>query len=383
MKRRLSPRIPALIALLAAPAIHASLAGGSVINLSGVRDIPLNQPSTVTLRWSMQRLASRRGDPGLTISSPSGQFTDASGRSVLGSVTKALSKSLPIGPPITNVSFTESVQIPREVLYRAYKQGISTLYYRRSFTDCPGDFCSTLAPPLAAAFNVAGSGAGAFGLSRMELRFESGGIGEVIRQNDPLRAEVLIEVTGSGTLKGIWEVATPGSTAGTPFFRSLKLVTRQVGTGTTFRLLSPVLPASQAGYHLVRFRLLEPELSQEVPVLQYVVVPDGPKRLPALETTAPAPGALVDAETLFRWRAVDGANGYQLALFAERPISPRARITPVTGLLVKGEHTQARLTASLLKNLEPGRTYWWHVLALDESGNPLAVSDWRPVQVSP
>ncbi|MFO7602839.1 MAG: hypothetical protein R6X06_03380 [Gammaproteobacteria bacterium] len=371
-----------LATLLFIPAtLHATLLSGSVSNLSATRNIAYTQPVSVTLRWSMLR-SPARFMPGLTVTSQGGTFTDVSGGIVLGTVAKTLSKTIPLDAGST-FTFTETLRVPRDVLFKAYQQNIQTIYYRRDFTNCPGTSCSTLSPTLAASFSVGGSSAAAFGISDFVLRFSDGALAAIVSQEQKLLAEVRLNVTGSGTIKGVWEVATPGSSAGTPFYQSLQLVTRQVGSGQSLRLQSPPLPTRQAGNHLVRFRLLEPGLSEEPPVLQYVVRQTSTPTVAPLSSVTPAPNASLDQHTVFEWQAVAGAESYKLEVVGAMPMEDAVAVPPLTGILIKSRTHRTRLTRSLLQKLQPGETYWWRVEALDAQGEVIAASAWSSIKVAP
>ncbi|MDT8387858.1 MAG: hypothetical protein RQ736_10105 [Thiogranum sp.] len=216
-----------------------------------------------------------------------------------------------------------------------------------------------------------------FGISSYELRFSDGGLSAVIPRGQSLAAEVHLNATGTGTLKGIWEVATPGSVAGVPFFKPLHLLTRQVSSGQTARLISPNLPSHQTGNYLVRFRLIEPALNEEPPVLQYVVTQPAELSLPSFELTAPADNARIDSDTQFEWQPVSRAHGYRLELTDRQPIDGDWRMPAVTGVLVKADTHRTRLNNSLLGNLQSGENYWWHVLAIDSAGEIIAASEWK------
>ena len=365
-----------MLAFLCSPAsVNATLISGSVSNLSGTQNIPYSQPSSATLRWSMLRTAAAT-QPGVTVSSLSGTFTDASGSLVLGTVSRTLSKSIPLSAG-SSFTFTETVRIPRDILFKAYKQNIRTIFYRRDFTDCPATRCNVLAPTLAAAFNVTGSTAAAFGISDYRLRFSDGGLAAILPQHQMLTAEAQINVTGAGVLRGVWEVATPGSTAGKPFYQSLQIVTRQVSSGQTLRLHSPALPSRQTGNYLVRFRFLEPALSEEPPMLQYVVRQEQVEEVPSFGIIDPANNAVIDQHTLFEWQPVNAAASYKLEVVSSRPNEVAGATKVVTGILIKSEDSKTRLTLSLLQKLKPGKTYWWHVEALDDAGSVIAATDWR------
>lgn len=373
-------RFMALCLLLCLPLTSwASLTSGSATNLSGVRNISHTTQTTAKIRWSMQRTALRffRLPPGETVTSGSGTFTDAGNTVVLGTINKALSKSKPVSPS-DSFSFTETILIPRDVLFKAYKQNIRTLYYRRNFTDCPAADCSQIT--ITATFALTGSPAGVFNVTSYRLRFQDASLTPIIEQGQTLQAEAHIQVTGTGTIRGVWEVASPGSTAGTPLYQTIQLVVRQLSSGQDTPLISPALPARQPGNHLVRFRFLTPELREESPVLQYVV--RAAPTLPAITLMTPRDGASADQETLFQWDAVRNANGYKIELFDKKPQENSYPITPAAGILVRSDANSTSLPGSLLERLESGRWYWWHVVALDDGGNIIAASDWNSITIT-
>jgi len=370
-------RFVVLCILLSLPfTAGASLNSGTATNLSGARNISYTTQTTAKIRWSMIR-ASLRLTPGVTVTSNSGTFTDAGNTIVLGTVYKALSKSKPISPS-EPFSFTETLHIPRDVLFKAYKQNIRTLYYRRDFTDCPGVDCSQIA--IAATFTLTGSAAGVFNVSDYRLRFRDAPLTPIIEQDQTLQAEARIQVTGTGTIRGVWEVASPGSTAGTPLYQTIQLVVRQLSSGQDTPILSPALPTRQSGNYLVRFRFLAPELREEPPVLQYVVriAP----QLPTIMLRAPRDGATANQETRFQWDAVRNANGYKIELVDRKPQHDSHPTAPAAGMLVRNNANSTSLPGSLMERLEAGRKYWWHILALDDNGNIIAASDWNRVTIT-
>ncbi len=367
---------------LFSPAVsNASLNNGNVINLSRTSNIPYSQPVSINLQWSMVRITTSGGEPGLTVSSAAGRLTDASGR-VLGTVPRVLSKSKAITIADTPFTFRETLIVPREVLYRAYQQNLQEIHYQRDFTDCPGVECSTLVPAPSVIFRLSGSMDGAFSINRLQLRFEDGSSGAIIRQGQALRAEARLEATATGVLKGIWELATAATSGGVPVFTPLQMVNRQVSSALTVRIASPELPATQPGNYLIRFRLIEPATSQAIPTLQYAVTAVRLDELPGFGLSEPPSGTTVGNNTRFRWQPVSGANSYKLEVVAERPEDTGQPVVVVSGILVKGADTRISLTPSLLRKLQPGKTYWWHVLALAQDGQAIAASEWRVIQVA-
>lgn len=360
--------------------LYASLTNGSVTNVSATRSVAYTQPTTMTLSWSMLRFASA-ADPGPTVSSQYGRFTNADGSVVLGTVSKTLSTTRAYGVGSATFTFRESVKIPRDVLFKAYKQGIYQVYYRRDFTDCPGNECSTLSPTLSVSFSVTGSGSGEFTVSNYKLRFADGRIGKIIQAKEKLTAIAEITAGQSGKIKGVWEIASPATTSGQPSFMTLQHVNRLLVGGQPVRLVSPELPSKQNGIYLVRFRLITPALSETPPVIQYNVVAEKKQAYPSFNTNMPDNNTTLDNKTLFKWDAVKGAKSYKLFFLDKKPgendkdNSEQA----MAGIVLKSKNIQTGLPTSVRKKLKAGQFYWWQVQALDNAGNIIAKSEWKAI----
>lgn len=375
-----------ILATAAGLPAHAQVINGSVTNLSAASSVAYTEPASVTLSWSMTRVGVT-GDPGLTVSSTSGRFTSSDGSVVLGTVQKTLSLSRAVSMRASTFTFTETVNISREILFKAYKQGIRVIAYQRDFTDCPTPpdplvDCSTLSPTLSVSFAVTGSSGGAFTTSGLKLRFTDGSIGKLIHQNERLRAYAEITVRKSGTMQGAWEIATPATTTGMPAFRSLQRVSRLLIGGQSTRLDSPYLPSSQTGIYLVRFRIIEPAMPETPPVVQYNVLGSDKPAFKSFGVKTPADNAQLDRGTRFEWETVSGASGYKLFFVDKPPVDDGEDNSDqaTTGIMLKSKNTRTGLNASLRKKLQPGRQYWWQVQALDEAGNIIAKSKWRVIR---
>lgn len=358
----------------------AFLGSGSVTNQSGSSNISYTDTSTVSLRWSMLSFGFA---PGPRISSQNGRFLDGAG-SVIGINNKVLAKTITPLPNVTaTVSINETLRIPKSVLYTANKRGLTQITYARTFTDCPGTDCNVLVPDPTITFNLTSSSGATFGVTNYRLRFDNGQVNNIIKQGDSVKAVAHINVNRTGTIRGVWEVATPSSTAGIPVYRIIRTVQRQLTGFATNPVESPPLPHMATGIHLVRFRFLDPVLPGDIPTLQYAVnVRTTPVK--SISLLQPQNGAVVSEQTRFSWQPVKGVSAYKLE-FIEPPVSTDLQTgvdeyVPVTGMMVKPDDPQAEINKVVGKKLVPGRVYWWHIIGLDENGHAVSQSAWRSIQ---
>jgi hypothetical protein len=208
----------------------------------------------------------------------------------------------------------------------------------------------------------------------MELTFASGRRIDIVERNSALVARLTLAYSGSGTLRGRWQVAEPGG--GTfAFFRTLSLVRVSLAATQRATLDSPQLPTNLSGRYAVRF-CLEPEGATSieecadstagVQTLYEVLAPDG-----GIAGLSPAQGP-AGPGSVFRWHAVPDASIYQLQILsADAGGPPRF----VTGLLVPGNAPDAVLSRLTLSKLVPGQRYLWRITAHDADGRLLARSD--------
>jgi hypothetical protein len=284
------------------------------------------------------------------------------------------------------LSFPETVNITAAQLGAWRAQGIRIVGYRRTFV-APGS------PAVSAQWllQIRGSGLegarestdGEVAVQRMDLVFEAGVRIAVVERGKPLEARVSIATSGSGTLRGRWELADPGSSTD-GFFRVLGLVRVPVSGGRAATVSSPALPTHTTGRHVLRFCVEEAAAepcanSGAVVQTFYEVVPGSPHV--AMRGTTPNNQA-IGAGGVFRWPAVDGAVTYQLQIFrtGARPPGEEPADSPddpvfVTGALVPGAVSETALSPLLRARLQPGQAYLWRVTAHDADGQLLGRSE--------
>lgn len=346
------------------------------------------QSGSISIRWTINSTDA----PSTVISSPAGYFHVNNSDGVVLGTTGPISRSVSGDPSIT-ATITEHVFIPSSVIYQAIKHGASRIAYERLFVDSTSGGTTAYYP-----IDITSSAAAGFGISRFALSFEDGAIEKVAEEQQFLRAKAVVKYTGSGVIRGTWEVADPSSTAGTPVYRPLTQLHEFLPAGGDKTLLSPQLPTDRSGLYLVRLNVSDPTLFDSAPVLRYFVQPRPAPREPITQI-APPHLSLLGKGTHFAWQPIAGVRAYQLELFEQglpaklpdeaapldqpRPLDPRpgATISPTAGLLIPGDQTSVPLTALARNHLTSGRAYLWRVLAIGPEGNVIGESPLRAIRV--
>ncbi|CAN0453823.1 unnamed protein product, partial [Ectocarpus fasciculatus] len=180
------------------------------------------------------------------------------------------------------------------------------------------------------------------------------------------------------------------------------LVRQGVGGSGRTVITSPRLPTGLEGTNLVRFRITNPEVSVEQPMLQYYVTPrsfagdQAPLR--EILVTGPRPGEALSSETRFAWSGLPGAEAYHVELFATpagpaEPADPNAVAAKVSGPIsdgtagqaalvgtfVPGDQTEANLAEFSVAQLPSDRSYLWKVSAIDANGAVIGISSVREI----
>ncbi|HMA16084.1 MAG TPA: hypothetical protein VKP12_14940 [Kiloniellaceae bacterium] len=373
-----------------------SLADAAIVAANGSPArvaVAASGPATVSLSWQLVRDVVDPPVPG-TVSSPSVQIM--LGAEVVTTLPRALTRNAPGATTSENLTLRETLTIPEAAIYRSIKQG-TALRLVRTFTD------SVDAITQSASVEVTPSGPGSVALEvgRLDLAFDDEARTRVLSRGSALQAVAELSTHGVGLLTGQWEVADAASTAGTPVFRPLSLVRQGVAGGGRTVITSPRLPTGAEGTHLVRFRLTDPAFAFATPTLQYYVTPSAPAGTPdalsRIAVAAPEPGSALTAETRFAWSPVAGAQAYQLTFHATPagpaeppqptvqpvptagPAGGRHEGTPLAGLFVAGDRTEAVPAAFTLAQLPAGRSYLWQVLAIDDNGAVIGSSSPREI----
>jgi hypothetical protein len=359
----------ASLALLGFGAAHADVVS--------VRTLPARVSAAVGQDVSLDVIWQVTFDAGDTIGagSPGGSFVNAASGAPLGlGVPTALGNRSGGGTQ----QYPETVSIPGATLAAWQQRGVRRVGYRRAFISpasgrtVTGQIIIDLA--RSALEELRDPASDGLAVLRMELNFPSGKRIEIVERDAALTARLTLAYSGSGTLRGRWQVAEPGGGANA-FFRTVSLVRVSLSATQRATLDSPPLPTNLSGRYAVRF-CLEPEgaapvedcadSTAGVQTLYEVRVPDG-----AIGGLSPAQGA-AGPGTVFRWHPVRDAAIYQVQILMANA-DGTARF--VTGLLVPGDSPDAVLSRLTQSKLVSGQRYRWRITAHDADGHLLARSD--------
>ncbi|MGH1470551.1 MAG: hypothetical protein ACRBCS_05120 [Cellvibrionaceae bacterium] len=327
-----------------------------------------------------------------------------------------------VGSQLPNLfSFTENLSVPANVSLAAANLGATQLVYRRQFTspfsnsnasivfplkpmppNLGGVTTPPTTPPTNGNNNILTS---ALDIQRIALRFDDDSISRILRRDDKLRAFAEFTYSNGGMLAGVWEVATPARTQGEPIYFPLENVRLYLNPARNKLLESPALPTDSTGLYLLRFRALEPQLSQDTLQLQYFVTEQSQamrKKIQPLRSSRPTDGAWLKPLTTFRWSSVLNARAYRVEIFqsAAKPASYAEQysrldselgvnpnnislldnsMSAVTGLLIPGNQTEAIFSLVSFSHLDKSSHYVWRVIAIDAFGEIIAESSLKNI----
>lgn len=217
--------------------------------------------------------------------------------------------------------------------------------------------CSLVSPvgpdPVSTQVTVAG-----LSISRLELAFLDGKGQTIVRRNEQgLRAKAFLSTSGSGLLQGYWEVD------GRPF----PPVEQYVTFGQTVTIDTPAvpsLPTFNPGDHLLRFVIISPVISFQLPSLVYTVTPEEGR--PIL-LKSPLPQALLPyAPVDFSWNSQPGTGHYELKFSTKDGQKVFSAVTREPNYYLS--------ELPLLRYFNPSASYDWQVDAFDSDGLPAGSS---------
>ncbi len=394
----ISYALAAVLALTAAP-VWAAIT--SVTAIPGQANVAIGRSTTLTVTWSLFVTLGAT-----TATCSSGTHTIASSQGVLildvdGTITRIiphrLSKTVNLATNST-VTLTETYTVPPDVVALVRKLGRAQLSYYRAFTDTGTDNVTACGGNNGSQnLYVTGSSAAGFSVERMALHFDDDSTVRLLARGAKLHASADVTYGGAGQVVGVWEVADPTSTLGTPVFRPLQVVRRHLGAGGQATLHSPQLPTDQLGLYVLRLRITDPGVAFDIPEIRYFVMNEGdlPKPPAPMNQTAPDDNSSIGPQTRFGWSAIDGAKVYQLELYAvpRRSVadtlpdlgggaaadSGATKISgpPLTGMVIPADRTETVLSPVTLGHLRAGGDYVWRVLAVDADGRVVGASPLR------
>lgn len=356
----------AVLALIAAtqPAAAAVI---NAIPSPASRNISLNGGTAVTVTWTITRAA---GAP-FTIQSRPGEFKEDA--NMIGDWGTTSSITRTYNTSQTSVTIVETFVVPPSVARKALEANNGNFILLRLFTD--DNFTNVAAGEIG--LHVTGGGDGALAVQEETLTFDNGAATTTVAKDSRLTARAVLNVSGAGQLDAIWEINDSG-TGSTTFYRPLKRVTVTLAGQRTAILTSPLLPTKQSGRNDVRLRILSPQTGFDPATIIYFVTGESgaTAELRALSTTSPANNAEVTEKTSFSWKGADGAAGYKIEIF-----TPDNQSRPAAKMMVKGNKTEATLSALTFSKL-PAGAYRWRVVAFDKEGRSIAASALKSMYVS-
>ncbi|HEC11858.1 MAG TPA: hypothetical protein ENI80_01155 [Acidiferrobacteraceae bacterium] len=328
--------------------------------------VATGRSANITVRWTGQLAGTIGG--AITVSSSGGSFTTSSGMR-LGSFSRNLSR------PVTgsSVSFNETIQVPRDVIYRAQKLGNARFLLTRDFTDGFTTATGTVA------LNITGGSGGVFTINRIDLMFPDRQRLRVVDRGE--RVKVIADITygGSGLLSANWEIATTATSGGALIFQSLRLVRKYLSGFGRVELESPQLPVPTAGQYVVRLRINSPALQGDIPYIRYFVTERHPRTQKKVRILAPAENVLLAAGVRFAWAPVPGAAYIQIEVYPKQSAKPGSDKL-VAGLAVPASQREVAFTRLAQDRLVPGRDYRWRTIAINKAGEVVATSGFRKIK---
>lgn len=328
------------------------------------------------VRWDVSLLPGVTGPAGssLSLTSSEGVFRNPEGR-ILGLVSAHFSQ--PIADPASSalsaravaggVVMSEQLVIPHTVIDTALSAGFTWFTFQRTFRVGGDSATGELR------LDFAGRVAANFGIDRAELRFLDGSRFKNVPVGEAVQVVADITFRGSGQLHGSWDLAGPTTTPGMAIFTRKELVDEYLSFGRRTVIRSPAIKADELGVHIIRLSLTSPEFGAEDSLqLSFVVRATGAAM--EISLVQPQERAHLLPDLPFAWQAVAGARSYLLEFYGA---PTAAGGEPAAGLALPGGTMRALLTQSVARNLKPGRSYWWRVVALGPEGVLLGESQLR------
>ncbi|MHB8837041.1 MAG: hypothetical protein ACYC9Y_15235 [Candidatus Methylomirabilia bacterium] len=296
------------------------------------------------------------------VESREGRFVDGQGRAY-GSTVRDLLQASGKSP----LEFNETLRVPESVVKVVLAGGASGIRFERTFS------IEGVQVTAAVQLQFASRIASPFSIDRAELRFLDGSRFKTVPLGEEVQVAADITFSGSGRLQGAWKLAEPTTTSGAPIFVRMQLLDEYLSFGRRVVFNSPPIKADQEGTYIVQLEITSPNLGEEGTLeLRYVVRATGEAVKIALEL--PPPLARLSPGLHFTWGAVAGAKNYLLEFYEVPSAEGRE---PAAGMVLPGGASRAVLSQTTERNFQPGRTYWWRVVALGPDGVLLGQSALR------
>ena len=298
-------------------------------------------PSTLTYEYEgtavQDRLYSKRGE-------------FVVGGSVAGYVNKGLTLNVRNG----KARSSEAVAIPATVIRRAEQMNSNKIIYNRYFQS------KSVLGRATCTFTLTAGGA-SFRMTGMRLYFENNRPRIVVaRSSRDLSASVDINYTGTGLLKGYWEVDG----------RILQRVQKNIRFGKTITLTTPnvpPLPTYSEGSHRIRFVITSPDQQIPFPVAFYnVVEKEESSRMVIALSTPENRNTLPLSELHFSWQQREKSATYLISFFDIESKKQKDEEPFFTAYTKENSYTVPSKIADTL--FKAGGRYEWMVLGISEDG---------------
>ena len=345
-----------LIVLLVLFSVSFVNAQAQVNTLPNSISIPRDRQTTRSITWDIEMSANF-----YVATSNVGTFYNfpVNPTITLGTINKTVSAPLSYNP-VTGQgegSAKEVLTIPLGVIKNAEKNGLATIYYRRTFNDSFSYGYVTIRLQT-----VAG---GELLISRMRLYFENKrGEITVDRNEKGLKTFADISYTGKGLFKGYWEVDN----------RIISYVNKHLVYGRKLIIETPDipdLPTFSEGTHTVKFIIQSPAQGVPMPKAIYYVRPFEAIKIVPIAQISPYNRAPVDYSSFtFKWGIEDDLTTYLLEFTDD------SNKTPVFSAYIR--NAEYVLPPYVLKYyFKAGKRYFWRVKGFDSKDNIAGESDVR------
>ena len=282
------------------------------------------------------------------------------GGTVLGHINKGLTLNVRNG----KARSSESVRVPLSVIQRAEQMNSTKITYNRYFQS------KSILGRASCTLNLT-AGGGAFRITRMRVFFDNNKPRIVVaRSSRDISASVQINYTGTGLLKGYWEVDG----------RIIQRVQENVRFGKSITLTTPTvppLPTYTEGPHRIRFVITSPDQGIPFPVAYYDVVEQEKSTRMVVVLMEPEDKARMPASgTLFSWQQREGASTYLVSFFDQESNDEGPIFSAYTK--TKSYILPARAADQFFKS---GKSYDWLVVGINQDGKIVSESKIRSFSV--
>jgi len=358
--------ISLIVAIILATLSNSAFADiNSVSTSPGTVTVPAKGIATINIVWQVNR--TETAGPATRIVSSSTAELQLNG-STIATVGGNISTSSTLNNGQTaTVLLNESLTFNAALARRIAASPPGSLRILRLFTDTTGRVATALVNVYTGSSN-----SGPLAVRRIDLAFENSARTDVVYKDDAVHAIADIAFRSSGILKGEWRIVEPSASLGSSGGRVLRVVRQNLvssGEGRT-RIVSPALPTSNNGLHLVSFVVEDTNI--EIPILRYFVLDNQNASLGSepseLIILSPNDGLVLHPDTTFKWQTVAGAQAYQIEIFN------KGNAVPLTGKLVPASESKLILSPLSFDWLTSGNEYNWRIRAFGIGGKLLAQS---------